>query len=256
MTGKHDRAIACRRGTSVAACALGLSLVVTGVQPVAAPQTASQASAQLLTDAQKSLVRYPTSTSVNYGETTKISPNVNRLTVYPPNGYKLADSVNPGWGATIDPESGEISITPDPDADLGESDKIEVQFTFKDGSTKTVDAAVSVQPDPEYVDQSDKVFWTGKAINTIDIRVNKAPRSSALTIDESTLPPGVTATLRNFGNIKHIFLKGTPTETGTFTVKTQLVEGGSVVAGADGPLEQTFTITVKDSADSVSYTHL
>lgn len=249
MTGKHDRAIACRRGTSVAACALGLSLVVTGVQPVAAPQTASQASAQLLTDAQKSLVRYPTSTSVNYGETTKISPNVNRLTVYPPNGYKLADSVNPGWGATIDPESGEISITPDPDADLGESDKIEVQFTFKDGSTKTVDAAVSVQPDPEYVDQSDKVFWTGKAINTIDIRVNKAPRSSALTIDESTLPPGVTATLRNFGNIKHIFLKGTPTETGTFTVKTQLVEGGSVVAGADGPLEQTFTITVKDSAD-------
>lgn len=249
MTGKHDRAIACRRGTSVAACALGLSLVVAGVQPVAAPQTASQASAQLLTDAQKSLVRYPTSTSVNYGETTKISPNVNRLTVYPPNGYKLADSVNPGWGATIDPESGEISITPDPDADLGESGKIEVQFMFKDGSTKTVDAAVSVQPDPEYVDQSDKVFWTGKAINAIDIRVNKAPRSSALTIDESTLPPGVTATLRNFGNIKHIFLKGTPTETGTFTVKTQLVEGGSVVAGADGPLEQTFTITVKDSAD-------
>ena len=249
MTGKHDRAIARRRGTSVAACALGLSLVLSGVQPVAAPQTASQASAQLLTDAQKSLVRYPTSTSVNYGETTKISPNVNRLTVYPPNGYKLADSVNPGWGATIDPESGEISITPDPDADLGESGKIEVQFMFKDGSTKTVDAAVSVQPDPEYVDQSDKVFWTGKAINAIDIRVNKAPRSSALTIDESTLPPGVTATLRNFGNIKHIFLKGTPTETGTFTVKTQLVEGGSVVAGADGPLEQTFTITVKDSAD-------
>ena len=249
MTGKHDRAIARRRGTSVAACALGLSLVLSGVQPVAAPQTASQASAQLLTDAQKSLVRYPTSTSVNYGETTKISPDVNRLTVYPPNGYKLADSVNPGWGATIDPESGELSITPDPDADLGESDKIEVQFTFKDGSTKTVDAAVSVQPDPEYVDQSDKVFWTGKAINAIDIRVNKAPRSSALTIDESTLPPGVTATLRNFGNIKHIFLKGTPTETGTFTVKTQLVEGGSVVAGADGPLEQTFTITVKDSAD-------
>ena len=249
MTGKHDRAIARRRGTSVAACALGLSLVLSGVQPVAAPQTASQASAQLLTDAQKSLVRYPTSTSVNYGETTKISPDVNRLTVYSPNGYKLADSVNPGWGATIDPESGELSITPDPDADLGESDKIEVQFTFKDGSTKTVDAAVSVQPDPEYVDQSDKVFWTGKAINAIDIRVNKAPRSSALTIDESTLPPGVTATLRNFGNIKHIFLKGTPTETGTFTVKTQLVEGGSVVAGADGPLEQTFTITVKDSAD-------
>lgn len=251
MTGKHDRAIARRRGTSVAACALGLSLVVTGVQPVAAPQTASQAAAQLLdrTDADRSLVRYPTSTNVRYGETTKISPNVNRLTVYPPTEYKLADSVNPGWGATIDPATGEISITPDSDADLGESDKIEVQFTFKDGSTKTVDAAVSVQPDPEYVGQSDKVFWTGKETNVIDVRVNKAPRSSALTIDESTLPAGVTATLRNFGNIKHIFLKGAPTETGTFEVKTQLVQGGSVVEGANGPLEQTFTITVNDSAD-------
>mgnify|MGYP002723151082 FL=1 len=32
-------------------------------------------------------------------------------------------------------------------------------------------------------------------------------------------------------------------------MKTQLVEGGSVVVGADGPLVQTFTITVKDSAD-------
>ena len=85
MTGKHDRAFARRRGTSVAACALGLSLVVTGVQPVAAPQTSSQASAQLLTDAQKSLVKYPASTSVHYGETTSVLPNINALTVYPPN---------------------------------------------------------------------------------------------------------------------------------------------------------------------------
>ena len=99
MTGKHDRAFARRRGTSVAACALGLSLVVTGVQPVATPQAAPQASAQLLTDAQKSLVRYPTSTSVRYGETTTISPNTNELTVHPPNSYKLVDGANPGWGA-------------------------------------------------------------------------------------------------------------------------------------------------------------
>ena len=251
MTGKHDRAFARRRGTSVAACALGLSLVVTGVQPVAAPQTAPQASAQLLdrTEADKSLVSYLGTTAVRYGETTSVSPNTNALTVHPPSSYKLVDGVNPGWGAEVDPETGELSITPDPNAELPETDTIHVEFTFDDESTKVVGAEISLEPAPVYVDQSDKVYWTGKEINLVDIRVNRATYDSKLTIDESTLPAGITANPRNFGNIKHIFLKGTPTETGTFTVKTQLVEGESVVVGADGPLEQSFTITVKDSAD-------
>ena len=251
MTGKHDRAIARRRGTSVAACALGLSLVVTGVQPVAAPQTASQASAQLLdrTEADKSLVSYLGTTAVRYGETTSVSPNTNALTVHPPSSYKLVDGANPGWGAEVDPATGELSITPDPNAELPETDTIHVEFTFDDESTKVVDAEISLEPAPVYVDQSDKVYWTGKEINPVDIRVNRAAYASKLEIDDSTLPEGITATPRNFGNIKHIFLKGTPTKTGTFTVKTQLVEGGSVVVGANGPLEQSFTITVKDSAD-------
>ena len=251
MTGKHDRAFARRRGSSVAACALGLSLVVTGVQPVAAPQTASQAAAQLLdrTDADRSLVKYPASTTVKYGNTTKISPNTNALTVYPPTSYKLVDGANPSWGAEVNPKTGELSITPDPNAELPETDTIHVEFTFDDESTKVVDAEISLEPAPVYVDQSDKVYWTGKEINPVDIRVNRATYASKLEIDESTLPAGITANPRNFGNIKHIFLKGTPTETGTFEVKTQLVEGESVVVGADGPLEQSFTITVKDSAD-------
>lgn len=251
MTGKHDRAFARRRGTSVAACALGLSLVVTGVQPVAAPQAASQASAQLLdrTEADKSLVSYLGTTTVRYGETTSVSPNTNALTVHPPTGYKLVEGVNPGWGAEVDPATGELSITPDSNAELPETDTIHVEFTFGDGSTKVVDAEISLEPAPVYVDQSEKVYWTGKEINPVDIRVNRATYDSKLTIDESTLPAGITANPRNFGNIKHIFLKGTPTETGTFEVKTQLVEGENVVVGADGPLEQTFTITVKDSAD-------
>ena len=251
MSGKRDRAAARRRGTSVAACALGLSLVVTGVQPVAAPQTASQASAQLLdrTEADKSLVSYLGTTAVRYGETTSVSPNTNALTVHPPSSYKLVEGVNPGWGAEVDPATGELSITPDSNAELPETDTIHVEFTFGDESTKVVDAEISLEPAPVYVDQSDKVYWTGKEINPVDIRVNRAAYASKLEIDDSTLPEGITATPRNFGNIKHIFLKGTPTKTGTFTVKTQLVEGGSVVVGANGPLEQSFTITVKDSAD-------
>ena len=253
MTGKRDRAFARRRGTSVAACALGLSLVVTGVQPVAAPQAASQAAAQLSdrTEADRSLVRYPLGTTgVRYSETTSVLPNVNALTVYPPTSYKLVDGANPGWGAEVNSKTGELSITPDPNAELPETDTINVQFTFGDGSTKVVDAKITLEPSPVYVDQSDKVYWTGKEINPVDIRVNKAPWSSALTIDDSTLrKAGFTADERNFGNIKHIFLKGTPTEVGTFEVKTQLKLGGTVLEGSNGPLEQTFTITVKDSAD-------
>ncbi|RUQ12200.1 hypothetical protein D8M31_08150 [Corynebacterium genitalium] len=169
--------------------------------------------------------------------------------MHPPSSYKLVDGANPGWGAEVDPATGELSITPDPNAELPETDTIHVEFTFDDESTKVVDAEISLEPAPVYVDQSDKVYWTGKEINPVDIRVNRAAYDSKLTIDESTLPAGITANPRNFGNIKHIFLKGTPTETGTFTVKTQLVEGENVVVGADGPLEQSFTITVKDSAD-------
>ena len=224
--------------------------MVTGVQPVAAPQTASQAAAQLRTDAQKSGVKYSLlTTSVKYGETTSLSPNVNSLTVYPPTGYKLADDVNPGWGATVDPKTGELSITPDSNAELPETDTINVEFTFKDNSTKVVGAKVRLEPAPVYVEQTDKVYWTGKEISPVDIRVYRASYVSALEIDESTLPAGITADVRNWGNIKHIFLKGTPTETGTSVVKTRLVQGGKVVEGANGPLEQTFTITVKDSAD-------
>ena len=250
MTGKDDRVPSRRRGTSVAACALGLSLVVTGIQPVAAPQTASQAAAQLLTDAKMSGVKYSLlTTSVKYGETTSLSPNVNSQTVYPPTGYKLADDVNPGWGATVDPKTGELSITPDSNAELPETDTINVEFTFKDDSTKIEGAKVRLEPAPVYVEQSDKVYWTGKKISPVDIRVYRASWLSGLEINEKTLPPGITADVRNFGNIKHIFLKGTPTETGTSVVKTRLVQGGKVVEGANGPLEQTFTITVKDSAD-------
>ena len=224
--------------------------MVTGVQPVAAPQTASQAAAQLFTDAQMSGVKYSLlTTSVKYGETTSLSPNVNSQTVYPPTGYKLADDVNPGWGATVDPKTGELSITPDSNAELPETDTINVEFTFKDNSTKVVGAKVRLKPAPVYVEQSDKVYWTGKEISPVDIRVYRASYVSALEIDESTLPAGITADVRNWGNIKHIFLKGTPTETGTSVVKTRLVQGGKVVEGANGPLEQTFTITVKDSAD-------
>ena len=186
MTGKHDRAFARRRGTSVAACALGLSLVVTGVQPVAAPQTASQAAAQLLdrTEADKSLVSYLGTTAVRYGETTSVSPNTNELTVHPPSSYKLVEGVNPGWGAEVDPATGELSITPDSNAELPETDTIHVEFTFDDESTKVVDAEISLEPAPVYVDQSDKVYWTGKEINPVDIRVNRCLLYTSDAADE------------------------------------------------------------------------
>ena len=251
MTGKHDRAIACRRGTSVAACALGLSLVVSGVQPVAAPQTAPQASAQLLTDAQRSGVKYPLiATTVRYGEKTTINWRNDLVRSPEPIAFSIAEKTNPGWNATVS-ETGQITVEPQMEADLDESDSIFVEATYGDDSKAELSAKVRLAGDPIYLGQSDKIFWTGKAIHAVNIQANNVPPGADLVVaDGSQLPKGLTYDPRLFGRIKHIYIKGTPTQAGTFTVTTNVVDrSGKVMQGANGPLEQTFTITVNDFAD-------
>lgn len=251
MTGKHDRAIARRRGTSVAACALGLSLVVTGVQPVAAPQAASQAVAQLRTEAQRSGVKYPLiATTVRYGEKTTINWRNDLIRSPEPIAFSIAEETNPGWNATVS-ETGQITVEPQIEADLEENDSIFVEATYGDGSKAEFDAKVRLAGDPIYLGQSDKIFWTGKAIHAVNIQANNVPLGADLVVaDGSRLPKGLTYDPRLFGRIKHIYIKGTPTQAGTFTVTTNVVDrSGKVMQGANGPLEQTFTITVNDSAD-------
>lgn len=251
MTGKHDRAIARRRGTSVAACALGLSLVVTGAQPVAAPQTASQASAQLRTKAQRSGVTYPLiAKTVRYGEKATINWRNDLIGSPEPTAFSIAEKTNPGWNATVS-ETGQITVEPQIEADLEENDSIFVEATYDDGSKAELNAKVRLAGDPIYLGQSDKIFWTGKAIHAVNIQANNVPIGADLVVaDGSQLPEGLTYDPRLFGWIKHIYIKGTPTEAGTFTVTTNVVDrSGKVMQGANGPLEQTFTITVKDSAD-------
>lgn len=254
MAGQHRKvSSARRRGTSIAATALGLSLVAGGVQPVLAPETADVAQAQLRTEAQRSLVKYPRSTTVRFGQTTTASPNVNRLTAHPPVSYEIASSTDPNWGASVDPETGEVSITPNVDAgeDLPQSGQIDVLATFKDDSTKIMPVAVRLAQDPYFDPVNDATFWVGKESNPIHVRGVYVPSGYKLAIDESTIPPGmVVDDSRALNRFQHVYLKGAPSETGVYEVTAKFADSnGDALVGAGGELLQTFTVTVKDPAD-------
>ena len=254
MAGQHRKVLSARRrGTSIAATALGLSLVAGGVQPVLAPETADVAQAQLGTEAQRSLVRYPRSTAVRFGQTTTASPNVNRLTAHPPVSYEIASSTDPNWGASVDPETGEVTITPNVDAgeDLPQSGQIDVLATFKDDSTKIMPVAVTLAQDPYFDPVNDATFWVGKESNPIHVRGVFVPSGYTLAIDENTIPPGmVVDDSRALNRFQHVYLMGAPSEAGVYEVTAKFVgTDGSTYVGAGGELLQTFTVTVKDPAD-------
>ena len=254
MAGQHRKvSSARRRGTSIAATALGLSLVAGGVQPVLAPETADFAQAQLRTEAQRSLVKYPRSTAVRFGQTTTASPNVNRLTAHPPVSYEIASSTDPNWGASVDPETGEVTITPNVDAgeDLPQSGQIDVLATFKDDSTKILPVAVTLAQDPYFDPVNDATFWVGKDSNPIHVRGVFVPSGYTLAIDENTIPPGmVVDDSRALNRFQHVYLMGAPSEAGVYEVTAKFVgTDGSTYVGAGGELLQTFTVTVKDPAD-------
>ena len=254
MAGQHRKvSSARRRGTSIAATALGLSLVAGGVQPVLAPETADVAQAQSRTEAQRSLVKYPRSTAVRFGQTTTASPNVNRLTAHPPVSYEIASSTDPNWGASVDPETGEVTITPNVDAgeDLPQSGQIDVLATFKDDSTKIMPVAVTLAQDPYFDPVNDATFWVGKDSNPIHVRGVFVPSGYTLAIDENTIPPGmVVDDSRALNRFQHVYLMGAPSETGVYEVTAKFVgTDGSTYVGAGGELLQTFNVTVKDPAD-------
>lgn len=256
MAGQHRKVSSeRRRGTSIAATALGLSLVTGGVQPVLAPETAEVAQAQLFdrTEGEASRVAYVGTTTVRFGQTATASNNVNALTVYKPVSYALEDGTDPGWGTTVDPNTGEVSITPDVDqaGNLPETATINVVATFKDDSTKIMPVSIALASDPYFDPVDDATFWVGKESNPIHVRGVFVPSGYTLALDENTIPPGmVVDDSRALNRFQHVYLKGAPTEAGVYEVTAKFVGAdGSTLVGAGGELLQTFTVTVKDPAD-------
>lgn len=251
MAGQYRKVSSTRRrGTSIATAALGLSLVAGGVQPVLAPEAADVAQAA---QGDTSLVRYSGTTTVRFGQTATATNNVNALTLYKPVSYALEDGTDPGWGATVDPATGEVSITPDVGqaGNLPETATINVVATFEDDSTKIMPVSIALASDPYFDPVDDATFWVGKESNPIHVRGVFVPSGYTLALDENTIPPGmVVDDSRALNRFQHVYLKGTPTEAGVYEVTAKFVgTDGSTLVGAGGELLQTFTVTVKDPAD-------
>ena len=256
MTGKHDRAFARRRGTSVAACALGLSLVVTGVQPVAAPYTASQASAA---DNTLASVDYPTQT-LRIGESVVVEPELNlkarrlqregRIS-----SFQIASDLSAGWSAEVDETTGAVTVSAlagDGD-DAPESTSFFIRTTFADGTSVVSTVELSLATDPQFDPVQDKAFLVGKDISPVHIRAIKVPSNATLTAQLDTLPPGLWLdTSRAVGRYHHVYLKGSPTTAGRYEVRAIVADksSGQPLVGSDGnPVEKVFTVTVYDLAN-------
>ncbi|WP_198132961.1 putative Ig domain-containing protein, partial [Corynebacterium jeddahense] len=240
MAGQHRKATTPRRGTSLAACALGLSLVAGVVQPVAMPHLAGEAQAS---DASASLVNYGGTTTVRFGQTSTLKPNVNRLTVHKPTHFEIAGQVPSGWGVKlVDASTGELSVTPDlaEAENLSDTFTIPVLTTWADGSRKVLNATVALAPEPAIDPVEYQTFWAGKEIHPVHIRAVKVPSGSKLGI-QSGLPDGLTVDdSRALNRYQHVYLKGAPSTPGVYTVT-------AAVSGT--PTTKTFTITVKDPKD-------
>ena len=256
MTGKHDRAIVRRRGTSVAACALGLSLVVTGVQPVAAPQTASQAAAADNTFAS---VGYPKQT-LRIGESVVVEPKLNltarRLQRQDRiSSFQIASDLSSGWSAEVDETTGVVTVSALAGAgdDAPESTIFFIRTTFADGTSLVSTVELSLATDPQFDPVQDKAFLVGKDIPPVHIRAIKVPFNGTLTAQLDTLPPGLWLdTSRAVGRYHHVYLKGSPTTAGRYEVRAIVADksSGQPLVGSDGnPVEKVFTVTVYDLAN-------
>mgnify|MGYP002716359494 CR=1 FL=1 len=248
MTGKHDHVTPARRGTSLAAFALGVSLVVTGVQPVAVPDRAPQAAAA---DNTWASVSYASATT-RIGETVTLSPNLGLLTRRSVSGYTLASEIPAGWKVTLDETSGELSARALPGGGDGalESISVSVKVTFQDGSSKFVTATIALADVPQFDPVKDRVFWKDQAISPVHVRAVKVPEGATLTADSGTYPPGLWLDDRRaVGRYQHVYLNGTPTEAGVFEVRAMVVSNssGQPLLTSDGkPVETVFKITVID----------
>ena len=259
-----------RRGTSIAACAIGLSLIAGAVQPVQAAETtdpmeATEPAPETVADPVDppevdegwSGVSYPAA-KVRLGQTTSTEVVLGFLESYinKPVHYRFEhpDAVNPAWGAEIDGDSGTVTITPDPSKaeELPDEETINIMAVYKDGDHKIVPFDIVLSADPYFMRVEDRTFWAHKRIKPVPVRALRVPDGATLTIDASTLPEGITAdTSRAKGRVQNVYLKGAPTTPGTYNVAARVLgeDGTPLVDTAGNVVTSMFTITVKDTSE-------
>lgn len=254
-SGRH--AAPRRRGASIAACALGASLILAGVEPVLAPHAMPTAeAAPSRTVADRTRISWDTLRPA-FGGVATAEPSVRKRGLGrqsgTPTAWALAEGfeVPGGWELEL-LDDGTLSATPPTPftADTADSFDVPVQATFEDGSTGEYSAHVAVADEPYLIAPGDKTYWSGRLILPLYLRAVNVPVGSKLEIDG--LPDGLWTTIQAPG-LKHsvyYYVNGRPQGTGEYPVTLRVVDrNGEPVENSEGPLETDFTITFRDPAD-------
>ena len=239
------------RGASLAACAFGLTLALSGVLPIAAPQALPVAHA-----APRTTVHWDTLRPA-FGESATAPASVRALGLFgraaEPSSWALSEGfeVPEGWSIELD-DAGAITAqppTPFTEDAVDEFD-VPVQVTFSDGTSSEFSAHVELADEPYLIAPGDKTYWSGRLILPLYLRAVNVPLGSKLELDG--LPDGLWTTLQAPGlkRSQYFYVNGRPEGTGEYPVTLRVVDRhGEPVENAAGPLETEFTITFRDPAD-------
>ena len=242
-----------RGGVSVAACALGASLIITGAPAVAGTATAQEPTAESTswktprTEAARTDVTFP-DLVVAPGKTESSKPQLKRNfwtaawnKIGTPVKWELKEgfSTPTGWHLTFS-DDGTLNATAGEGIETT-TFKVPVTITFADDSTKDVEANVTRADGPTIEPVKDQKYWEGRLIQPRRVMAWNVPATAVLEVEG--LPAGLsTSAQARLGSGSYFFINGRPAQTGTFNVTAR-------VTGAGETLEETFTITVADSAE-------
>ena len=240
-----------RRGASLAACAFGLTLALSGVQPIAAQHTLPAAHA-----APRTTVHWDTLRPA-FGESATAPASVRALGLFgrpaEPTSWALSEGFEApeGWSIELD-DAGAITAQPPTPFTEGATDEFDVpvQVTFSDGTSSEFSAHVELADEPYLIAPGDKTYWSGRLILPLYLRAVNVPLGSKLELDG--LPDGLWTTIQAPGlkRSQYFYVNGRPEGTGEYPVTLRVVDRhGEPVENAAGPLETEFTITFRDPTD-------
>ena len=240
-----------RRGASLAACAFGLTLALSGVLPIAAQHTLPAAHAGPRTTVHWDTLRPA------FGESATAPASVRALGLFgraaEPSSWALSEGfeVPEGWSIELD-DAGAITAQPPTPFTEGATDEFDVpvQVTFADGTSGEFSAHVELADEPYLIAPGDKTYWSGRLILPLYLRAVNVPLGSKLELDG--LPDGLWTTIQAPGlkRSQYFYVNGRPEGTGEYPVTLRVVDRhGEPVENAAGPLETEFTITFRDPAD-------
>ncbi|WP_204236718.1 YPDG domain-containing protein, partial [Mammaliicoccus sciuri] len=150
----------------------------------------------------------------NYTSTEPVATKPGESVTIPQNGdqdlptgttFEIPEgSVPDGWTATVDPNTGALTVTPPADAEPGTTKEIPVKVKYPDGSTDDTSVSVTVKPneaqenEPGYNTENPGQPTETKPGESVTIPQNgdqDLPTGTTFEIPEGSVPDGWTATV-------------------------------------------------------------